>query len=72
LGHFHHRLNRKRGTKRLKRKDAGQDQAGAELNCAVYLLSGRTSAPCEAATQASNLDLRGFLQLNNRQMPATG
>jgi len=31
---------------------------------------GRTSAPCDTLTQACSLDLRGFLQLNNREMSA--
>jgi hypothetical protein len=70
MGHFNHRLSRKRGCKRLERKDAGQDQAEAALNCAQRLPSGRTSAQCDTATDAINLELRGFLQLNNRQMPA--
>jgi len=46
-------------------KDAGQDQVGAALEHVENLLSGRTSAPCDTATQASSLELRGFLQLNN-------
>ena len=42
------------------------------MNCAQQLPSRRTSAPCDTETQTSNLDLRGFLQLNNRQMPVAG
>ena len=35
------------------------------------ITSGRTSAPCDTETQTSNLELRGFLQPHNRQMPPT-
>jgi len=71
LSHFHHRLNRKRGSKRLRRKDVGHDRVGAALDCAQQLPSGRTAAPCNAATQTSKFELCGFLQLNSRQMSPT-
>jgi len=42
------------------------------LNCAQQRPSGRTFAPYDTATEASSLDLRSFLQLNNRQVLAAG
>jgi len=65
MAHFNHRLSRKRGSRRFKRKDAGQDQVGAALNCAQQLPSGCTSAPCDTAAQVSSLKRRGFFQIND-------
>ncbi len=52
-------------------KAGGQHQVGTALDCAQQLPSGRTSAPCDTATPASNLELRGLFQINNRQMSPT-
>jgi len=72
LGHFNHRLSGKRGHESFETEAGRVDQVDTAMRCAKPLPSGRTSAPCGIATQTSNLELRGFLQLNNRQMPATG
>ena len=64
-------MRRKRGHESLKMKSGVQDQVGTTLNCAQQLPSGRTSAPCDTATQTSGLELCGFLQFNNRQVVPT-
>ncbi len=50
----------------------GRNQVGTALISAVKIGPGRTPATNTAATQAGSLVLRDFLQLNNRQMSATG
>ncbi len=72
MGHFNHRLISKRGRESLDSEASRVDQDDTRLNLAEGLPSGRTSAPCDTATKASSLELRGFLQINNGQMVAPG
>ena len=72
MGHFNHRLSSKRGRESLDSEARRSGQDDTRANFADGLSSRRTSAPCDTATQVSSLELRGFIQLNNRQMPAAG
>jgi hypothetical protein len=72
LGDLRHRLSSKKDREGFETEVGRVEQVEIALSCAEQLPSGRSSAPCAAATQTSSLELRGFLQLNKRQMPTTG
>jgi len=70
LGHLKHHMIWKKGSGSLDRQIKGQDQVGPVLIRSVKIKPGRTSATNKEAEQAGSLELRGFFQFNDRQMPA--